>query len=223
MMEKVIEIIRYLLSIPKSIYFNFKYFPLETAIRFPVVVSHKVKFRKLSGTIKLEKIKLGGVRIGFGSMECYEFKSTPTIFRNTGEIIFKGKCKIGYGSVISNEGKIIFGENVNTTKTSIICREKIEIGNDCLFGWDCLIMDTDHHHIYDSQNLKNKINGNRKIYIGDHVWLGAKVTVLKGAEIPKDNIVAIGTTVNQKILKSNMIIANDLKIRIVKENIYWKE
>lgn len=222
-MEKIIEIIRYLLGIPKSIYFNFKYFPVKIAIKFPVIVSHRVKLRKLSGTIKLEKIKCGMVRIGFGSLECYDFKYTPAIFRNTGEIIFKGKCKIGYGSVISNEGKITFGENVNITKTSIICREKIEIGKECLFGWDCLIMDTDHHHIYDSQNLKNKINGNREIYIGDHVWLGAKVTVLKGAEIPKDNIVAIGTTVNQKILKSNMIIANDLKIRIVKENIYWKE
>ena len=220
-MKKIIDIFRYLLGLPKTLYFNFKYFPIKIAIKIPVVVSHKVKFRSLSGTVELRKIKCGIVRIGFGTIDSYEFGYTPTIFSNKGKIIFDGKCKIGYGTAINNEGIIRFGENVNTSKIQVICREKIEIGKNSIIGWDCLIMDTDHHHIYDTNEIK--INENKEIKIGEHVWLGAKTTILKGVTIGKNNVIAIGTTVAKSILENNMIIGNTLEMKKIKNFINWKE
>ena len=163
-MSKLSENFRYMLGIPKTIYFNFKYFKFKDAIKFPVVVSHKTIFKELKGRIKLEKVKTGMVRIGFNEKENFDFKYNRTIFRNLGEIIFRGKTKIGYGSVISNEGKIIIGENTNLAKVEIICRDEIEIGDRCLFSWNISLMDTDHHNIYLVGN-NMVINKSKKINI----------------------------------------------------------
>ena len=57
----------------------------------------------------------------------------------------------------------------------------------------------------------------------DHVWLGAKSTVLKGVTIEKDNVIAIGTTVTKSILDSNTIIGNNLELKKIKKDINWKE
>lgn len=220
-MEKIVQILRYILGLPKTFYFNFKYLPINVAVRLPIIISHKVKLKKLSGLIELKEIKCGIVRIGFGSIDSYDFNYTPTIFYNEGKIIFEGKCKIGYGTAINNEGIIRFGKNVNTSKIQIICRKNISIGESCIIGWDCLLMDTDHHHIYNNKN--EKINNDKEILIKDHVWLGAKSTVLKGVTIEKDNVIAIGTTVTKSILDSNTIIGNNLELKKIKKDINWKE
>ena len=204
-MSKLSENFRYILGIPKTIYFNFKYFKFRDAIKFPVVVSHKTIFKELKGSIKLEKIKTGMVRIGFGEKENFDFRYNRTIFKNSGEIVFKGKTKIGYGSVISNEGKIIIGENTNFTMIEFICRDEIEIGNKCLFSWNVSLMDTDHHNIYLVGN-DTVINKPKKIKIGNHVWIGADVRVLKGVFIADNNIIGMGSIITQNIDKENVIV-----------------
>ena len=221
-MSKLSENFRYVLGIPKTIYFNFKYFKFKDAIKFPVVVSHKTIFKELKGNIKLEKVKTGMVRIGFNEKENFDFKYNRTIFRNLGEIVFKGKTKIGYGSVISNEGKVIIGENTNLAKIEIICRDEIEIGDRCLFFWNISLMDTDHHNIYLVGN-DIAINKPKKIKIGNHVWIGADVRVLKGVSIADNNIIGMGSIITQNIDKENVVIGNKIETKILKENIEWKE
>lgn len=55
-----------LLSIPKSLYFNLKNFPLRDALHFPVLVSWKTKLGDISGEIILpEIICFGLVKFGF--------------------------------------------------------------------------------------------------------------------------------------------------------------
>lgn len=221
-MSKLSENFRYILGIPKTIYFNFKYFKFKDAIKFPVVVSHKTIFKELKGSIKLEKIKTGMVRIGFGEKENFDFRYNRTIFKNSGEIVFKGKTKIGYGSVISNEGKIIIGENTNFTMIEFIFRDEIEIGNKCLFSWNVSLMDTDHHNIYLVGN-DTVTNKPKKIKIGNHVWIGADVRVLKGVSIADNNIIGMGSIITQNIDKENVIVGNKIETKILKENIEWKE
>ena len=221
-MSKLSENFRYVLGIPKTIYFNFKYFKFKDAIKFPVVVSHRTIFKELKGSIKLEKIKTGMVRIGFGEKENFDFRYNRTIFKNSGEVVFKGKTKIGYGSVISNEGKIIIGENTNFTMVEFICRDEIEIGNRCLFSWNVSLMDTDHHNIFLLGN-DEVINKSRKIKIGNHVWIGADVRILKGVSIADNNIIGMGSIITQSIEKENVIVGNNIETKILKENINWKE
>lgn len=219
--KKIIDIFRYIMGFPKSIYINFKYFPLKIAIKLPIYVSHKVKFQNLEGEIILGKIKPGIVRIGFGSVENYDFKYTRTSLNFNGKIYFEGKAKIGYGSKISNEGTLILGNNFQISAAStIICRKKIKFGENNLIAWDSVIMDTDHHHIYNFN--EEKINENREINIGNNVWIGAKVFILKGSQIPNDSVVGAGSIVSKKITEANVIISGN-PAKIVRKNIKWKE
>ncbi|WP_321330197.1 hypothetical protein [uncultured Ilyobacter sp.] len=177
--KKLKEIYRYFLGIPKTIYFNFKYFKIKDAIKLPVIVSHKVKFDNLSGKIELKKIKPAIVRIGFGTVENYDFKYSRTVLDIQGKIIFNGKAKIGYGSRLSVQGILEIGDKFQiSAESTIICRKSVSFGNNNLISWENIIMDTDHHHIYNSEGVK--INEDREILIGDNVWIGCRNIVLKG-------------------------------------------
>ena len=64
---------------------------------------------------------------------------------------------------------------------------KVHIGKDCQFSFDIVLWPSDGHAILDSDG--KCINKGADIYIGDHVWLGMKSTVLKGAIIPSNSVV----------------------------------
>lgn len=70
--------------------------------------------------------------------------------------------------------------------TEIVAAQLVVIGADCKIARDVLIMDTDQHPI-DSGELRN-----RPVEIGDRVWLGSRVIVLKGVIIGRDSIVERG-------------------------------
>lgn len=77
-------------------------------------------------------------------------------------------------------------------------------------------MDTDFHNIYKEGQV---INQDRPITIGNHCWIGMNSTILKGASIPDDVVIAAGSTVTKKLLKSRCIYVNN---EIVKEDIDWE-
>ncbi|OBR89902.1 hypothetical protein CLRAG_38790 [Clostridium ragsdalei P11] len=64
-----------LLGIPKTILFNFRYFSLKDAIKFPIILSHRVVLSKMDGKIVIEApIKFGMIRIGFGNLPLFDQK-----------------------------------------------------------------------------------------------------------------------------------------------------
>lgn len=218
--NKIVEIFRYVAGIPKTIYFNFSYFDFKTALKFPILISSKVSLKNMRGEIILKKVKPAIVRIGFGSVEIFDYKYERTIFSNSGKIVFNGKAKIGFGSVISNEGELLIGDKFSiSAKGKIVCRKKIEIGDNSLMAWDSLIMDTDHHHIYISEK---KENNDCPIKIGKGNWIGAKVNILKGTEIGDGNVIALGSVLNKKIMGNNQIIGGN-PTKVLKKDINWEE
>lgn len=59
--------IKILFSIPKVVYFNFKYLPIYQALKLPIWISYNTKL-SIKGKIILdtnEKLKVAMVRIGF--------------------------------------------------------------------------------------------------------------------------------------------------------------
>ena len=62
-------------SIPKTLRFNFHYFPFKTALKLPVVVSHRTYLRELHGKVELpEKVETAMIKIGFGDVGHYDRK-----------------------------------------------------------------------------------------------------------------------------------------------------
>lgn len=78
---------------------------------------------------------------------------------------------------------------------SICAQASVQIGSDCAIGNYSLIMDTDFHVPGDLLARPQA----RPVVIEDGVWLGARVTVLKGVTIGRGAVVAAGAVVTRDV------------------------
>jgi acetyltransferase-like isoleucine patch superfamily enzyme len=154
-----------------------------------------------------------------------------SILNNCDIYIFGNNNSIFLGSkVILSDANLYIEDNNNTIdignnttihgKTHLACIEgcRISIGTDCMFSTDVVFRTGDSHSIIDDTG--NRINKSKDIVIGNHVWFGNKTTILKGAIIRDNSIVATGSIVTNTFSKSNIILAG-IPARVVKENINW--
>ena len=208
-------------SIPKTLRFNFHYFPLKTALKLPVVVSHRTYLRELRGKVELpEKVETAMVKIGFGDVGHYDRLRSRGIWQVSGTVSFSGKASIGHGSKLSVRGHLSLGAGFNiTAESTIVCAKKIRFGNDCLISWDVLVMDTDEHPLYNKES--KHINPDKAILVGDHVWIGCKCILLKGAEVPSDTVLAAGTLLKSAFAGENQVIGGNPP-SILKREVRWE-
>ena len=96
--------------------------------------------------------------------------------------------------------------------------QKVIIGKECMFSDNISIRTSDSHGIFDLQTHK-RINQAKSIFIGNHVWIGAKATILKGVTIGDDSIVSLGAIVTKDIPKN--CVAAGIPAKVIKEKIYW--
>ena len=96
----------------------------------------------------------------------------------------------------------------------------IQIGKNCMISWDVEIWASDTHSILDENN--NLINLGKEIIIGDSVWIGKDVKILKNSIIPDGCIVGMGSIVSKKFTTNNAILVG-IPAKIVKENISWSQ
>ncbi len=218
---KLYNFFNILCSIPKTLRFNFHYFPMKIAIKLPVFISKKTYIRELGGRVHLpENISTAMIRIGFGDVGHYDRKRNRGIWQVSGDIFFYGKTTIGHGSKLSIRGELHLGENFNiTAESTIICAEKIAFGKDCLVSWENLITDTDEHPIYNNECVK--INTNKPIIIGNRVWIGCRCLILKGCEIPDECVVGAGSILCSKYSDKNAILVGN-PAAVIKKDITWK-
>ena len=208
-------------SIPKTLRFNLHYFPLKTALKLPVVVSHRTYLRELHGKVELpEKVERAMIKIGFGDVGHYDRKRSRGIWQVSGSVSFGGKASIGHGSKISVRGNLKLGADFNmTAESTIVCAKEIRFGYDCLLSWDILVMDTDEHPLLNKEN--DRINPDKAIVVGDHVWIGCKCVLLKGAEVPDNTVVAAGTLLTSSFAGEHQVIGGNPP-SVLKRDIRWE-
>ncbi|HEY5524522.1 MAG TPA: hypothetical protein VIK26_04190 [Clostridium sp.] len=224
MLKKIKDIILYLVGLPKTLYFNFKYFDFALAIKLPVLISHRVVLVNINGKININSnnITTGMVRLGFGGIGIFDQKRSRSIWQVSGNVIFNGTCNIGHGSkiVVNENGTVVFGNNFNiSAETSILCHKRISFGNDCVISWDNLIMDTDFHKIMDESG--RIINKDKEIAIGNKVWIGCRCAILKGTSISDNCVIAANSTIAREYLEQNQIIGGN-PAHMLKSNITWE-
>ena len=208
-------------SIPKTLRFNLHYFPLKTALKFPVVVSHRTYLRELHGKVELpEKVETAMIKIGFGDVGHYDRKRSRGIWQVSGTVSFGGKASIGHGSKLSVRGHLSLGAGFNmTAESTIVCAKEIRFGDDCLLSWDILVMDTDEHPLYNKED--ERINPDKAIIVGNHVWIGCKCVLLKGAEVPDNTVVAAGTMLKSAFAGNDQVIGGEPPT-ILKRDTRWE-
>ena len=76
---------------------------------------------------------------------------------------------------------------------------KILVGEDCMFSGEILVQTCDGHSI-----IQNgcRVNPSKDIIFGNHVWVGQRVTVLKGSVIPQNSILGAGALVTGKFTEN---------------------
>lgn len=98
--------------------------------------------------------------------------------------------------------RIVVGADVGISGGVICAASSIEIGNQCLLGADVQIVDTDFHPLSAANRRFERADDKiacAPVVIGDNVFLGAGVRVLKGVTIGRNSVVGAGSIVAQSI------------------------
>lgn len=96
----------------------------------------------------------------------------------------------------------------------------ITIGKDCMFSDDIDVRTGDSHSVINLQSGRRE-NPAQDVIIGDHVWCGAHTSILKGAIIPSNTIIATRSVVAKGEYSQNTIIGG-MPSKTIKEHITWK-
>lgn len=88
--------------------------------------------------------------------------------------------------------------------TFIFASERVEIGADCLIAPFVYIVDSDHG-IERGIKINGQPNQTAPIIIGDDVWVGTHVQILKGVRIGEGAVVAAGSLVRRDILPNQIV------------------
>ena len=205
------NILNILLSVPKTIFFNFRYLPFKQAIKLPIWLANNVRTYEMKGKIILpNKINFAMIRLGYHTIPIMDQYSTHTILNlSKGAVLeFKGTAHIGMGSKISvaKNATLILGKNFAISAlSSINCYKRIVFGKDVQLSWDCLVMDSDTHKIYDTNN--KQINFDKEIIIEDKTWIGCNCTILKGTHILPNTVIGANSLLSNKTYPGNCILA----------------
>jgi acetyltransferase-like isoleucine patch superfamily enzyme len=112
------------------------------------------------------------------------------------------QCKDGATFTLGDRSYIGAGTKIHNTVL-------IEIGDDVMISWDCLIMDTDMHSLIWEERADDvllTVNGQtddkdwshvtcNPVRIKDKVWIGARCIICAGTTIEEGAVIAAGSVV----------------------------
>ena len=144
------------------------------------------------------------------------FKSIPKM-NNSFKIAIKKKSRVTLGKGfrarnnisfrVYDGGKVNIGNNCfMNDNCSINCQESVTIGDNVIFGQNVMIFDHDHDYKNDMKKFVTK-----KVTIGNNVWIGANVIILKGVTIGDNVVIGAGSIVTKDI-NDNIIAYNKIEI-----------
>ncbi|MEG2172532.1 MAG: DapH/DapD/GlmU-related protein [Desulfovibrionaceae bacterium] len=113
------------------------------------------------------------------------------------------------------DAKIILEEGVELSGTSITARSQhIHVGKYVLFAPNCCIVDSDFHAHWppERRHLDPGYERDAPVTIGDHVWLGLGVIILKGVTIGEGAIIAAGSVVTRDIPPRTLAAGSPAKV-----------
>lgn len=123
------------------------------------------------------------------------------------------------------KSRIVIGNNVFIGGgTTIDCADSVEIGDDVLISYECLLIDSDGHPT-DLETRRAELPrwkdhggrnwsaaGTKPIKIGRGAWLGARTILLKGVEVGEGAVVGAGSVVTRSVPPFTLAAGNPARI-----------
>lgn len=130
-------------------------------------------------------------------LECHGF----SFMYGADIILFKGShLELGKGSFINSDCKIR-------------CHKEITIGEGCAISHDFTVMDSDAHELDGNRNTN-------PVHIGNHVWIGTRVTILNGVNVGDGAVIAAGSLVTKDVQAGSLV--GGVPAKVIKEKVEWK-
>lgn len=152
----------------------------------------------------------------------------PIIQRHTQSALIIGKNPSLRSSVRSNPlgpnhpcilstrrpvASLTIGDDFGMTGGSIVCEERITIGNRVWVGCNSVILDTDFHPLDPKTRAKYPLDGaTAPVIIEDDVFIGMNVIVLKGVTLGAGCVIGAGSIVTQDIPPGMIAVGNPAKV-----------
>lgn len=127
------------------------------------------------------------------------------------DLFSDAKCRIGnflmtagpFYIKCTDKAEITIGDNCFFNHNcSLTAAENIVIGNQCMFANNFVVVDHDHDR-KDGKILKEFVSA--PVKIGNNVWCGANVTILKGVTIGDGAVIAAGSVVNRDVAAYSVV------------------
>ena len=148
----------------------------------------------------------------------------PLLLAGLGTISFQTNVRIGLSSspkfwssecyieARSTSAKVEIGQNtwINNGFSAISNSGSISIGQDCHIGHDVFIIDSDFHLL--DPNKRNVDPGSQPVCIGNNVFIGSQVTILKNTHIGDGSVVAASAVVSGTFTARSLIAGNPARL-----------
>lgn len=163
-------------------------------VRNPKIDGLTVEFYGKDSVVEIyEPYNFKDCILKIGNNNLVQIKSTNYIITN-----LKFPC------MMRERSQLIIGKDLSCVGCSIYMHDepdtKVLIGDDCMFSFDIIIWPSDGHAIISDQG--EYLNKGENITIGNHVWLGMGVNILKGSVLPDNSIVAARSVVTKNLVEA---------------------
>lgn len=161
-----------------------------------------------NGYLKLGIMKLFHIKM-------VRFGRLPRVSTNT-EISIDSGAKLEIGDRfnmrgtarirVREKGKLVIGDNVSLNINNMLaCHDSIEIGDNVQFSPNVQIYDHDHDFRAEGGVKAGKYKTS-PIKIGNNVWIGANVIILRGVTIGENSVIAAGSIVKKNVLPNSLFV-----------------
>lgn len=107
---------------------------------------------------------------------------------------------------VKPNAKLSIGENTYITRATISCLGEIEIGENCILGEGMKIFDHNHQYTKEPFSVSKTDFNIGKVKIGNNVWTGANVVILKDVTIGDNVILGAGCVIHKDVPDNSIII-----------------
>lgn len=188
------------------------------------VPARTVVRRTLADPVGTARIALATARARVALRRCREVGYGPRLYGRClvsgGSGVHVGERLLMVGGVAPCElhthdgGRLEIGNRVFVNYgSSISAHTLVRIGDDCKIGQHAIILDCDYHDIDDPLHYGGH-GEPLPVVLEPGVWLGARVTVLKGVTIGRSSVIAAGSVVTRDI--PPCVLAGGMPARVIR-------